>query len=162
VINSVLAWEMNGEPLAAEHGAPVRVVVPGHIGARSVKWVERITAQDHPSDNFFQAEAYRLLPADTDTDCARPGDGVALREVALAPTILEPDVDATVAAGVVVVRGYAHAAGSRSVTRVDVSGDGGDSWVQADLDEQVSPGVWRFWHAPLDLAPGEHEIVARA
>ena len=63
----LLAWEMNGEPLTVAHGAPVRVVVPGHIGARSVKWVEQITAQDHPSDNFFQQSAYRLLPADADT-----------------------------------------------------------------------------------------------
>ena len=57
-----LAWAMNGQPLSAAHGAPVRVVVPGYIGARSVKWVEQVTVQDHPSDNYFQATAYRLLP----------------------------------------------------------------------------------------------------
>src|ERR1700729_2704615 len=72
----LLAWGMNGEPLPPVHGAPLRVVVPGYIGARSVKWVERITVQDHPSDNYFQATAYRLLPAGADPDTARPGDGV--------------------------------------------------------------------------------------
>ena len=55
------AWAMNGHPLPRVHGAPVRVVVPGHIGARSVKWVQTITAQTQPSDNYFQATAYRLV-----------------------------------------------------------------------------------------------------
>ena len=59
----LLAWEMNGRPLTPVHGAPLRVVVPGYIGARSVKWVERITAQAEPSANYYQATAYHVLPA---------------------------------------------------------------------------------------------------
>jgi len=68
----LLAWAMNGQPLPPVHGGPVRVVVPGYIGARSVKWVERITLQDHPSGNYFQATAYRLLPAEADPAAAGP------------------------------------------------------------------------------------------
>ena len=45
---TLLAWAMNGQPLTPLHGAPLRVVVPGWIGARSVKWVQRITAQRQP------------------------------------------------------------------------------------------------------------------
>lgn len=60
----LLAWAMNGKPLPPVHGAPVRVVVPGYVGARSVKWLERITARSEPSESFFQAETYRLLPGD--------------------------------------------------------------------------------------------------
>jgi sulfite oxidase len=63
----LLAWAMNGQPLPRVHGGPVRVVVPGYIGARSVKWVQQITAHAHPSDSYFQAEDYRLLPADTES-----------------------------------------------------------------------------------------------
>ncbi len=59
----LLADTMNGEPLPPTHGAPLRVVVPGYIGARSVKWLSRITLQEKPSDNYFQAKAYRLFPA---------------------------------------------------------------------------------------------------
>lgn len=159
---TLLAWEMNGVALSVAHGAPVRVVVPGHIGARSIKWVERITAQDRPSDNFFQQGAYRLLPADTDTARTRPGDGVALGAVALNSEILSPDDGQDVLAGTTTVAGYAFAGDDRTVVRVDVSADGGATWVQADLDEQVSPWAWRFWRTTLDLPPGQVDITARA
>ena len=57
----LLAWEMNGEPLPPVHGAPLRAVVPGYIGARSVKWLERIELLAEPSDGYYQAVAYRLF-----------------------------------------------------------------------------------------------------
>lgn len=84
----LLAWSMNGQPLPAAHGGPVRVVVPGYIGARSVKWVQSITALAQPSDNYFQAADYRLLPPDADP--TRPGQGFALGPVALTSAILSP------------------------------------------------------------------------
>ena len=58
----LLAWAMNGEPLPAVHGAPLRVVVPGYIGARSVKWLERIEVRTRPWQGYFQHVVYRLLP----------------------------------------------------------------------------------------------------
>ena len=58
----ILALEMNGKPLDAEHGAPVRVIVPGVAGARSVKWVSRITVQEEDSKNFYQQHDYKILP----------------------------------------------------------------------------------------------------
>ena len=85
----LLAWAMNGRLLPQIHGGPVRLVVPGYIGARSVKWVERITVQDHPSDNYFQAIDYRLLPAGADPEL--PGEGLCLGPVALNADILTPD-----------------------------------------------------------------------
>src|SRR5205807_1059650 len=60
----LLAWAMNGEPLPLIHGAPLRVVVPGYIGARSVKWLERIEVRTRPWHGYFQNVAYRLLPED--------------------------------------------------------------------------------------------------
>ncbi len=158
----LLAWEMNGEPLPAVHGAPVRVVVPGYIGARSVKWLERITAQAEPSDNFFQAESYRLLPAEVDPDAIAPGDGVALGAVAVTADILSPDEGATVAPGPLRVSGYALAGDDRRIVRVDVSTDGGRTWCQAGLADQQSPWTWRLWEAEVDVAVGTTEIVARA
>jgi sulfite oxidase len=156
----LLAWQMNGEALTTEHGAPVRVVVPGHIGARSVKWVERITAQDHPSQNFFQQGAYRLLPADTDG--TRPGDGVALGAVALNSDILTPDDGDTLPDEPTTVTGYAFAGDDRDVVRVDVSVDDGRTWAQADLDTRLSPWTWRFWHVTIHLPPAPVRITARA
>ncbi len=158
----LLAWAMNGDPLPAVHGGPVRVVVPGYIGARSVKWVQRITVQTTPSDNYFQATAYRLLPAEADPATAGPGDGLPLAAVALNAAIISPDDDAHVAAGRLEVAGYAYAGDDRTVARVDVSTDEGRSWVQADLDPAASPWSWQHWTAAVDVTPGKQTVIARA
>src|SRR3954468_19937516 len=118
----LLAWAMNGEPLAPVHGGPVRVVVPGYIGARSVKWLERIELRSRPWHGYFQEVVYRLLPED---GTPGPGQGMPLGLVALNADILSPADGASVAAGEVEVRGYAFAGGERHVARVDVSLDGG-------------------------------------
>ena len=158
----VLAWAMNGEPLEAVHGAPLRVVVPGYIGARSVKWVQRITVAAEPSPNYFQATAYRLLPAEADPDTAGPGDGLSLGTVALNSAILTPSDGQSVRPGPLRVTGYAFAGGERAVARVDVSIDGGSSWTQADLGEDRGEWAWRMWHAQVEIPYGETKIVARA
>ncbi len=88
---TMLAWAMNGQQLPRVHGGPVRVVVPGYIGARSVKWVDEITVRDSPSDNWFQRVAYRVLPSDADPDSRGPGDGISLSSVALNCDFLYPD-----------------------------------------------------------------------
>ncbi|WP_433871313.1 sulfite oxidase [Saccharopolyspora sp. CA-218241] len=158
----LLAWAMNDEPLPAVHGAPVRAVVPGYIGARSVKWLDRITVQDHPSDNFFQATSYRLLPPEADPAAAGPGDGISLGPLALNSDILLPEDGAQLRAGPATVRGYALAGDDRDVARVDVSADGGRTWTQAELDGPSGPWTWRLWRTSLDLPPGPVTLTARA
>jgi sulfite oxidase len=155
----LLAWAMNGEPLPPLHGAPLRVVVPGYIGARSVKWLERIEVRSSPWRGYFQHVAYRLLPED---GSPAPGAGMPLGLVALNSDVLSPADGDTVAAGPVEVRGYAFAGGERHVARVDVSLDGGTSWSQAELLDDLGRWAWRHWRITVDLAPGEHEIVVRA
>jgi sulfite oxidase len=155
----LLAWAMNGEPLPLVHGAPLRVVVPGYIGARSVKWLERIEVRSRPWEGYFQDVAYRLLPPDGKPG---PGAGMPLGLVALNSDVLSPANGETVAAGPVEVRGYAFAGGERHVVRVDVSVDGGASWSQAELLEDLGRWAWRQWRMTVDLAPGEHEILVRA
>jgi len=158
----LLAWEMNGALLPRVHGGPVRVVVPGYIGARSVKWVQQVTVAPRPSDNWFQAVAYRLLPPDADPDQTEPGDGLSLGSVALNSEIITPHDGTTVTAGPTQVTGYAFAGDDRTVARVDVSSDGGRSWVQADLDSPASPWSWQHWRTTVDLSAGPVEITARA
>jgi sulfite oxidase len=155
----LLAWAMNGEPLAPVHGAPLRVVVPGYIGARSVKWLQRIELRTSPWEGYFQHVVYRLLPED---GTPAPGAGMPLGLVALNADVLSPADGATVAAGPVEVRGYAFAGGERYVARVDVSLDAGASWSQAELLEDLGPWAWRHWRTTVELAPGEHEILVRA
>jgi sulfite oxidase len=155
----LLAWGMNGEPLPPVHGAPVRVVVPGYIGARSVKWLERIELRPAPWKGYYQNVVYRLLPED---GTPGPGAGMPLGLVALNADVLSPADGETVAAGPVVVRGYAFAGGERHVARVDVSLDAGTHWKQAQLLEDLGPWAWRHWRITVDLAPGSHEILVRA
>jgi sulfite oxidase len=155
----LLAWAMNDEPLPPVHGAPLRVVVPGYIGARSVKWLERIEVRSSPWPGYFEHDVYRLLPED---GTPGPGAGMPLGVVALNSDVLSPADGESVAAGPVEARGYAFAGGERHVDRVDVSLDGGATWSQAELLEDLGPWAWRRWRTTLDLAPGEHEIVVRA
>ena len=155
----LLAWAMNGEPLAPVHGAPLRVVVPGYIGARSVKWLERVEVRSAPWPGYFQHVVYRLLPED---GTPGPGLGMPLGIVALNADVLAPADGEIVPAGEVEVRGYAFAGGERHVARVDVSLDGGTTWRQASLLDDLGPWAWRQWRTTVDLAPGEHEIVVRA
>ena len=155
----LLAWAMNHEPLPPVHGAPLRVVVPGYIGARSVKWLERIELRPDPWPGYFQHVVYRLLaPHET----PGPGVGMPLGLVALNSDVLSPRDGETVPAGPVEVRGYAFAGGDRYVARVDVSIDGGASWQQADLLDDLGRWAWRHWSIVLDLVPGEHEVLVRA
>ena len=155
----LLAWGMNGDPLPSVHGAPVRVVVPGYIGARSVKWLERIEVRSLAWEGYFQHVVYRLVPED---GTPGPGAGMSLGLVALNADVLSPADRATVDAGPVEVRGYAFAGGERHVARVDVSLDGGAHWSQAELLEDLGRWAWRHWRIIEDLAPGEHEILVRA
>jgi sulfite oxidase len=155
----LLAWGMNGEPIPPVHGAPLRVVVPGYIGARSVKWLVGIEVRSTPWEGYFQNVAYRLLPPDGSPG---PGAGMPLGLVALNSDVLSPADGETVAAGPVEVRGYAFAGGERHVARVDVSVDGGASWSQAELLEDLGPWAWRQWRITIDLAPGDHDIIVRA
>lgn len=158
----LLAWAMNDEPLTRAHGAPLRVVVPGWIGARSVKWLTGITVSTRPSDNYFQATAYRLLPAHADPATAGPGDGLSLGPAALNCEVLSPADGQSVAPGPTTITGYAFAGQDRAVARVDVSVDGGRSWAQADLDPPAGPWAWQHWRVPAELPTGAVDVVARA
>jgi sulfite oxidase len=155
----LLAWAMNGKPLPPVHGAPLRVVVPGYIGARSIKWLQRIELRPDPWPGYFQHVVYRLLPED---GTPGPGVGIPLGLVALNADVLAPADGDTVPAGPVEVRGYAFAGGERHVARVDVSIDGGATWSQAELLDDLGPWAWRHWRLTVELSPGEQEILVRA
>jgi sulfite oxidase len=157
----LLAWEMNGQPLEPAHGYPLRAVVPGWIGARSVKWLGEIRLQAEPSDNWYQARSYKLFPPHVDATTADWPNGLMLGELSLTSVICSPGDGEELAAGRVEVRGYAMAGGQRTVERVEVSADHGTSWTVAELGPSA-PGAWRLWTAGLDLPAGGHELVCRA
>lgn len=158
----LLAYEMNGAPLEPVHGYPLRVVAPGYIGARSVKWLASMMVQETPSDNYFQAHAYKLFPPSARADNADWSSGMMLGDFPVSAVICSPDQGASVPAGIVTVEGYAIAGGGRTVERVDLSADGGTSWISATLQHKKQRWAWTLWTAHVELAPGQHQLIARA
>jgi sulfite oxidase len=157
----LVAYAMNGEALTPEHGFPLRMIVPGYIGARSVKWLTEINISDQPSDNYFQQNDYKLLPLGTHPDEADWSVGIMLGELPVNSAILVPNDGARLKRGGTLVQGYAVVGGGRSIGRVDLSADGGRTWRKAGLD-QHGPWSWALWRAPLALSPGRAELVVRA
>jgi sulfite oxidase len=158
----LLADTMNGEPLRPEHGFPLRVLVPGFIGARSVKWLERITLQEAESENHFQRRAYRLFPPDEDGSTADWDARASIEDFPVSAVITRPAAGETFAAGAVRLVGYAITGGGRRILSVEVSADDGASWAPARVSEEGNEWTWRFWEAELTLPPGRHVLAARA
>jgi sulfite oxidase len=154
--------ELNGAALTADHGFPLRTVVPGWIGARSVKWLGRITLCAEPSGNYFQRRAYRVQREVNPRDPRDVAAGVALSVVPINAVVLHPTSGQVVPAGPVRVHGWAMGEAGQAVRSVEVSADGGAHWIAAALAPGESAWTWTLWEAAVQLAPGAHTIVARA
>lgn len=159
---TLVAVEMNGRPLTPEHGYPARTVVPGYLGARSVKWLGEIEVSDRPSENFFHARDYKLFPPEVGPETAKWDQAEALGEMPTNSAIGSPSAGQTLPAGIGRVRGYAIAAAGRSIARVEVAADGGKTWAEARLSASSGTFAWRLWEAEVRLAPGPAVLSARA
>lgn len=150
---NLIAMEMNGAPLSREHGYPARVVAPGTIGARCVKWLGRIVVTEKRSENWFAARDYRT-----------PDGSEPIVDHPLNSAICRPRPGETVKAGKVTVRGYAVASGTPGtrVAGVEVSPDGGATWTAAKLTEKEEPHCWRLWSADVEVAAGTPTLLVRA
>jgi sulfite oxidase len=158
----LLATRLNGAPLPPSHGFPLRVIVPGWIGARNVKWLGRINLLDRPSDNYFQSRAYRVQREVNPDDPRDVSAGLAMSTVPLNVAISDPSPDQAVQAGRLRVRGWAMGSGGSPLTGVEVSPDAGWSWIPARITHAGEPWTWSFWEAELTLEPGRHFLAARA
>jgi sulfite oxidase len=157
---AIVALEMNGRPLAAKHGFPARMVVPGFIGARSVKWLKRIIVSDKPSTNHFLAHAYKLVQSDSVEEAESKNP---IYEFAINSALCAPAADKKVPAGKIRLAGYALPPGDGSaIKRVEVSLDGGKNWKSAKLEGKEAPFCWRLWSLEADLRSGKHAVVVRA
>jgi sulfane dehydrogenase subunit SoxC len=158
--DALLAFEMNGAPLPAQHGYPLRLVVPGWYGMQNVKWLQRITVLEEPFEGFQNAVAYRMYDAD-----GTPGEPVTRmlpRSLMVPPGV--PDFltrERHVEAGPVELRGRAWS-GFGSIESVEVSGDGGASFADAELDPVLGEAAWRGWTFKWEATPGEHVLCSRA
>jgi nitrate reductase (NAD(P)H) len=140
----MLAHKMNGEMLRPDHGKPLRVVIPGQIGGRSVKWLKKLIVTAEPSDNWYHIYDNRVLPTSVDPDEAAKNakwwmdDRYAIYDLSPNSAIAFPEHQEKVvlssSPNSYNVRGYAYSGGGRRVTRCELSLDKGKSWRLANID----------------------------
>jgi DMSO/TMAO reductase YedYZ molybdopterin-dependent catalytic subunit len=157
----LVAYAMNGAPLAPQHGYPVRLVAPGWYGMAHVKWLARIDVVGEPFTGFQQSVAYRMRQ-DADESGA-PVTRIAPRALVIPPGF--PDFMSrtrVVRPGPVLLEGRAWS-GRSPIAAVEVSVDAGRSWAAAALDPADGHRwAWRRWQLPWTATPGSHVLTARA
>lgn len=142
--DTIGAYEMNGAPLSKEHGAPLRIVVPGLYGMMNAKWVRRIELVDHDHKGYWQGKGWS--------------------DVATYQTSSRIDVprkQPSIVAGLVTVGGIAFA-GDRGLSAVDVSLDKGKTWLPAEMKPPLSRNAWGLWRYSWNAEPGSYTVWARA
>jgi DMSO/TMAO reductase YedYZ molybdopterin-dependent catalytic subunit len=154
----ILAVWMNGEPLTAAHGAPVRAVIGGWYGMASVKWLTEIRVTDRPYAGFFQTLDYSYWVRKPNE---RP-ELVPVTAVQPKAIIVRPGLNESVAVGKeVIVSGKAWA-GERKVAKVEFSADNGKTWVEGKLAGENQSFSWRDWTAVWEPAErGPAKLMAK-
>ena len=162
--DTLLVYEMNGEPLPRAHGFPVRLVVPGWYGMDSVKWLRSIEARSEPLGHFYDNHKYRARSTDTGLQAGR-----RVREMGVKSLVLSPSNSQRILLGDIPISGFAWA-GRNDVTSVYISFDGGQSWQPTELGDEVRPYSWRAWSlthkadevGPLDFVVRAVDSAGRA
>jgi sulfite oxidase len=158
---ALLTTKMNDQPLTPDHGAPLRGVVPGYVGARSVKWLGKIVVSDRPSPNHYVATAYKLVQEGTPVEWDESGP---IYRFPLNSVICSPVANSKVAAGQVSVAGYALPPGQpgASIAKVEVSSDEGRTWTVAKITSPLREHCWVLWKADVKVTSAANELIVRA
>jgi sulfite oxidase len=158
--DTLLAWEMNGKPLTAEHGFPLRLIAPGWAGDSWVKWLQHIEAIDREFEGFWMKTAYRhpSHPVAPGT-AVDPKDMVPVTDLNVKSVIARPGDRAM--PGLVAVQGAAWSNGA-PVTKVEVSVDGGRNWTRASLTGKATKYGFRRWTYSWRAPEGQHSLMSRA
>ena len=150
----LVAYEMNREPLPPDHGAPLRLVVPGWYGMASVKWLQRIWVSTDPYQGKFQTDSYVYYWPD--------GTRQPVTKMGVRALVTDPAPGEVLARGTNMIQGKAWS-GTGMVKAVEISIDGEEPWRQAQLAASVSPHAWQAWTFEWTAAAaGRHSIRARA
>ena len=158
--DTLLAWEMNGQPLTPEHGFPLRVIAPGWAGDSWVKWLQHIEVLDHDFDGFWMKTAYRhpshpVAPG-TVVDAK---DMIPVTDLNVKSVIAEPGT--WVKPGDVPVVGVAWSNGA-AIAKVEFSEDGGRNWRPTKLIGKETKYGFRKWSYLWPASEGKFSIVSRA
>jgi DMSO/TMAO reductase YedYZ molybdopterin-dependent catalytic subunit len=160
--DGIIAWEMNGQPLPALHGAPARLIVPGWAGEHWMKWLTRISAQPEPQTGFYMDTAYKFPASPGEPGAPVPPEQMRpVTELFVKSNITEAPARVRLGTAVT-IRGIAFS-GAPDVARVELSDDGGQSWKDAALDPRHDPYAWRLWSFRWEpKAAGTAAVSARA
>jgi DMSO/TMAO reductase YedYZ molybdopterin-dependent catalytic subunit len=155
--STLLAYEMNGEPLPVKHGFPLRALALGWTGANCVKWLEEITVMEKPYEGFFMDKVYRIHQPGED-----PATGEYVKGIQIKAIITQPEPEQVLKPGNITILGAAYG-GEKDVATVEVSTDGGASWQGAEFIGPHEPFAWRQWQYVWSVTqPGRYTILARA
>ncbi len=142
--HALLAYEMNGEPLPREHGAPLRCLWPGRYGMKQPKWLQTITVLDKSSIGYWEQQGW------TNDAFINPNSRID------SPKDLDVIADKTLTLSGVAFSGEA------GIAKIEVSWDNTETWFEAELARGPSPFVWTIWKwTGVALAPGRHTLYAR-
>ncbi|HZS57048.1 MAG TPA: sulfite oxidase [Bryobacteraceae bacterium] len=160
---TLLALQMNREPIPDMHGFPVRLVVPGWDGTSWVKWVTNLSVANDPNTGFFMNPGYRFPKhAVPPGGAANPADLEIIEGMPVKSSIASVADQDHIPLAPTLLRGIAWA-GEQRITRVEISTDAGRSWHNAELSPQDLPFAWRLWTFKwTPLQEGYYTIMSRA
>eukprot|EP01025_Chloroclados_australasicus_P053972 TRINITY_DN6396_c0_g1_i1.p1 TRINITY_DN6396_c0_g1~~TRINITY_DN6396_c0_g1_i1.p1 ORF type:complete len:468 (-),score=51.80 TRINITY_DN6396_c0_g1_i1:460-1863(-) len=174
----MLAYKQNGRYLHPDHGFPVRIVIPGWIGGRMIKWLSEISVTDHESTNYYHYYDNKIMPPFVDAEKAEKEGWwfkpeFILYDLNINSTISRPAHDERIYLDEnsdYTLEGYAYSGGGRKVNRVEVSFDKGETWTICDLNIIEKPNehgkywCWSFWSLTVKVIKflDTSEIICRA
>jgi len=165
--HAILALKLNGEPIPATNGGPVRLIIPGFYGNMNMKMLTELWYAAEQSPSAYQSVGYRMpnMPVepgkfganDYTWQNSRPTYGHAIKSV-----IFSPLPEDKPRAGNVEITGVAFNDGMAKITSVEVSADGGETWDQAAIKTPESPWAWNHWSHKTKLSSGKNVLMCRA
>lgn len=176
----IVAYEANGQRLQPDHGFPVRLIIPGYIGGRMIKWIKHINVLDYETRNHYHYHDNRILPPHVTAEESLANDWwyrpeYIFNELNINSAISQPDHNETISIAKSIdktyeIAGYAYTGGGRMITRVEVSLDGGVHWELSTLNRKEKPTpygmywCWTWWGYTIKVADliGCQEIWCRA
>lgn len=144
--DTLLAYSMNGTPLPANHGFPVRAYIPNIYGMKNVKWLREIRVVESDYRGFWQNKGW------SDVATVKTTSAIDLPDLRTSASFPNHPID---------FGGIAYA-GSRGIREVQYRIDSADQWMGAELEQPLSRNTWVRWKSALNLDPGRYQLESRA
>jgi DMSO/TMAO reductase YedYZ molybdopterin-dependent catalytic subunit len=141
----IVAYALDGAPLPMSHGFPARMIIPGHYGMKGPKWLDSIDLVNHESGGYWEQQGWdhnAIVKTTARIDVPNDADIVKL--------------------GPVSIYGVAFA-GTRGISKVEYTTDGGSTWNEAPFRPPLSTLTWVVWNVVWTPAhEGSYRLMARA